>query len=330
MHNLDLVKIRNAIQICFSFFMFFLGVKLYFFAQHFLTDGATDYVVRPAGVDGFLPISALMSLKLWLSTGIIDPHHPAALVILLSILATSFIFKKSFCSWLCPVGTISEGTYRLGKVIIGKNFKLPKILDILLMSLKYFILLFFVFAILQMNSFVIATFLKSSYNKVADIKMMYFFLNMSFTTAITLAVLFFLSIFIKNFWCRYLCPYGALLGIISFITPFKVNRNDDLCVNCKKCDMVCPNSISVSSKTRVCSIECTSCLNCVNSCPKHGALTISSTNRRFSLPVKLYPLFILTVFFGIILIGKLTGNWHSIVTYEEYHLLINNLNSIVH
>ena len=38
-------------------------------------------------------------------------------------------------------------------------------------------------------------------------------------TAVTLAVLALLSIVVKNFWCRYLCPYGALLGLVSWISP---------------------------------------------------------------------------------------------------------------
>jgi len=40
-----------------------------------------------------------------------------------------------------------------------------------------------------------------------------------------------LSILLRNFWCRYLCPYGALLGVLSFFSILKVHRNAESCHN---------------------------------------------------------------------------------------------------
>ncbi|MDW7675801.1 MAG: 4Fe-4S binding protein, partial [Bacillota bacterium] len=276
-------------------------------------------------------ISGLMSLKLYLSTGIVDPHHPAALVILLAVIVTSFLLKKGFCSWLCPIGTISEFAANLGRTIFGRNFKLPRILDLFFMSFKYLILVFFVYIIFfQMNSFIIASFLQGNYNKVSDIKMMYFFLDLSFTASIVISLLFIFSLFIQNFWCRYLCPYGALLGVASVFSPWKITRDQEHCIDCNKCSKACPNNINVSKEDRVYSPECTSCLSCISSCPQKDALSIKNKLFKFNIPHYAFPAAILILFFGIIWWGKLAGNWESAIPLEEYYLLIQNLNAIFH
>jgi polyferredoxin len=49
-----------------------------------------------------------MSLKYWFQTGIINSVHPSGLFIFIGIICISMLMKKAFCSWMCPVGTISE------------------------------------------------------------------------------------------------------------------------------------------------------------------------------------------------------------------------------
>ncbi|MGF7185784.1 polyferredoxin [Desulfitispora alkaliphila] len=326
----NLTLIRNIIQIAFALFLLYLGVQFYFFVLHFETGGSTPLVQRPPGVEGFLPISALMSFKLFVTTGFIDPIHPAALFIFIAILVTSFFFKKGFCSWLCPIGTISEGCNRLGIMLFGRTFKIPKLLDYPLMSLKYLMLGFFVFVIFfQMNNFIIYAFLNGNYNKIADVKMLYFFTNLSLTAAIVLSILFLLSILFQNFWCRYLCPYGALLGVISVFSPTKVTRNESSCINCGACDRACGNRVNVSSCQDVSSVECTGCLSCIEACPKEDALKLKFIGIKAFSP-KVYTVGLLIVFFGIILFAKATGNWETNITYEEYMWLIEHADYFNH
>ena len=66
---------------------------------------------------------------------------------------------------------------------------------------------------------------KAPYMKVADVMMMKFFLNLSILAIIILSVLFIFSIFNKNYWCRYFCPYGALVGILGWASVFRIVRN---------------------------------------------------------------------------------------------------------
>jgi polyferredoxin len=71
----------------------------------------------------------MMSFYLFLVTGEIHSAHPAGLFIFFAIVLVSIVFGKAFCSWLCPVGFLSELIGDFGKKIFGKDLKLPKFLD---------------------------------------------------------------------------------------------------------------------------------------------------------------------------------------------------------
>lgn len=104
-------------------------------------------VLRPPGVEAFLPISALMSARYWVQTGVIQPVHPAGLLIFGAVVAISFLFKRSFCSWVCPFGLLSETLADAGRRMFGRNLRLPRWADWLMRTLKYLLLGFFVWVI---------------------------------------------------------------------------------------------------------------------------------------------------------------------------------------
>lgn len=90
-----------------------------------------------------------------------------------------------------------------------------------------------------------------------------------FTLILVLAVF---SLLYKNFWCRYLCPYGALLGLASSASPLAVQRDSAACTLCLRCTQACPNRIAVHAQESVRSPECTACYGCVTACQQPGAL----------------------------------------------------------
>jgi polyferredoxin len=303
-------------------FVFILvgGWNFYRFVEHFRI-GSPD-VSRPPLVEGFLPIGGLMTLKRFFLTGELDPVHPAAAVILLSAIVVSFLLSKSFCGWVCPVGTVSEAAFLVGQKLFGKNFRVQKHIDYALRSLKYILLGFFGYVILiKMSVRAIEGFTSTPYWSVSDVKMLLFFTNMSTTTIAVLAVLTVLSLVYKNFWCRYLCPYGALTGLFGVISPIKITRNESACINCHKCTTHCPNLIDVESTGRVNSPECTGCMTCVANCPSKGALDMALPNRKVLSP-KLFMVLVVAVFFAAIWTAMLTGHWKSNVTSEQYMRLI--------
>lgn len=322
-------KIRYGVQWAVVVTVLAAGYHFFLFTKD-LEHGVIPSVSRPPAIEGFLPIGSLMSLKLWISEGIFDPVHPAALVIFSGALLLSAFLKKSFCSWICPVGTISEAFWNIGKKGVGKNFALPRPVDCLLRSLKYILMAFFLFVILiRMSPSDIIGFLNTPYWKVTDIKLLKFFTEMSAATGMTLAILLVLSLFVKNFWCRYLCPYGALLGLLSIFSPVSVKRDERVCIHCGACSRNCPALLPVEEKSTIRSPECTGCLTCVSCCPAEGTLNAAIIGRK-----PLHPLFyvavVVVIFFGIIVIAKATGRWNSSLSSEELLNLVPFLDRLSH
>jgi polyferredoxin len=315
--------LRIAIAWCFLFFQLYLGVQFFRFVQHFRSGGVAPPVLRPDGIEGFLPISALVSLRDWSMGGTINPVHPAGLVIFLSVLAVSLLLKRSFCSWICPVGTVSELLWKSGFRLFRRNVRPPVWLDGVLRSLKYLLLLFFLFSIFfAMSPAAVRSFIHSDYNKVADVRLLDFFLHLSGTAFGVILVLVILSLPLRNPFCRFLCPYGALLGLISMLSPVKVSRNTTACVSCGVCTQVCPSYIPVMQKQRVMSEECIGCWRCVSHCRALGALDMKLTGRKIAVNGVVFALLVVVIFWGGSVVGKLSGHWHTSITRDEYGRLI--------
>jgi polyferredoxin len=323
MGNRYVQPLRIAVQWGFLLFQLYLGVSLYRFVLHFRTGGATPFVPRPDGVEGFLPISALLSLRDWIATGSINPVHPAGLVVFLTAIVVSALLKRSFCSWICPVGTISELSWKLGFTIFRRNVRPPQWLDVTLRGTKYLLLLFFLSAAFwTMSPTAVKAFIYSDYNKLADIRLLYFFLHLSPTALLVIAVLVLLSFPLRSPFCRFLCPYGALVGLVGVLSPVKVTRQNETCVACGVCTQVCPAYIPVMARKRVFSPECIGCWRCVSHCRAMGALDMKLTGRRITVNGLLFALLVVLLFWGGSVVGKLTGHWHTAITPAEYERLI--------
>jgi polyferredoxin len=169
------VLIRRTVQIAFLLLNLWIGVRFYVWVRFFETGGESLYVPRPAGVEGWLPIASLMNLKYFAVTGLIPEVHPAGMFLLIAFLAISIVFRKAFCSWLCPIGTLSEWLWQGGQELFKRNLALPKWADLPLRSLKYVLLFLFVWLIAGMSTADLRAFLGSPYGLVADVKMLDFF-----------------------------------------------------------------------------------------------------------------------------------------------------------
>jgi hypothetical protein len=225
--------LRSSVQLAFVLLCVWIGFEFHLFVKWGLSGGAERFVERPPGVDGFLPISPLMGVLQWISTGTINNIHPAGIFIFIAVTAIGLLLKKAFCSWMCPIGTLSESLWMLGQKLFGRNITVPRWLDYPLRSLKYLILGFFLWVIFGMSAAALDAFLDSPYNRVADIKMYLFFADISRFSLMVISILILFSVVIKNFWCRYLCPYGAFLGALSWLSPVKITRNKATCIDCE-------------------------------------------------------------------------------------------------
>lgn len=264
---------------------------------------------KAPSVHALCPFGALESLYTLLFMGsFIQKIYSGTVVILILTVIIAILFRRSFCGLLCPFGALQELFGRIGRKVFKKRFLMPAYIDKPLRYLKYLILLLTVVMAWYHGTLWMAPY--DPYSAYAHLS--------TFTDSIKeepLAIIGFLllavavvgSIIYDRFFCKYLCPVGAFYGIVGKLSPTKIERNADLCVNCKKCNKACPVNIDVEKSEKITSAECINCNECVLVCPKKGALEIKTAGK------KIHPFALLLIaiglFFGTILVASATGNF---------------------
>ena len=321
--------LRRSFQLVFLALNVWIAAQFYLFVGYYEAGGRALQVSRPPGVEGWLPIAAMMNWKVLLATGEVPVLHPAGMFLLAAFLAMSWIFRKSFCGWLCPVGTVSEYLWRLGRRVFRRNFRLPRGIDVALRSLKYLLLGLFVYAVASMSVPAIRAFLGGPYGIVDDVKMLNFFCFLGVAGATVLALLAAASLFVQNFWCRYLCPYGALMGLASLASPLRIRRDENLCIDCAKCAKACPSALPVDRLITIRSAECTGCMQCVAECPAAGALFLAAPGRK-RVPAWVVAGGIAAIFLGVCAYAQWVGHWRTDLPNSVYMELVPRANEFSH
>jgi polyferredoxin len=321
---------RRLVQIGFATGSLLTAVQFAFFVASLSQTASSGLALRPAEVEAWLPISSFMSLVYLIRTGIANTVHPAGLVLFTLILLLAFTLRRGFCSWVCPIGTLSEYAHEAGRGLFKRNLLMPKPLDIVLRSIKYLLLGLFVVLICGMSPEALRDFIHGPYNRICDVKMYAMFAPPSMTTLIVVFMLGALSLFFKNFWCRYLCPYGALLGLASIPSPTAVRRDSARCIGCGRCTATCPNRIDVHSATTVRSPECTACLSCVSACPNAETLCLGITRTKKRITPAMYALLIIAAFILVPHAFRAFGYWDTDTPIPLYKQLVPQLHKTTH
>ncbi|WKY47411.1 4Fe-4S binding protein [Eubacteriaceae bacterium ES3] len=264
---------------------------------------------KAPSVHALCPYGALESLYTLLLTGtFIKKIYTGTLVLLILTVVLALLFRRSFCGMLCPFGALQEFFSKIGQKIFKKRFILPEKIDKPLRYLKYVVLvltagLAWYYGTLWMSPY-------DPYAAFSHITVIGESLEEDPTAIIGFILLFGIligSFFYDRFFCKYLCPAGALYAIIGKISPLKVEKDNSLCIHCKKCDKVCPVNIKIEQEDKVTSAECINCNECVLECPVNGALEVKVAKKTVA-PVAILAI-VVGIFFGTIGIAQLTGNF---------------------
>lgn len=292
----------------------FLGVFLYAcwqlwrFYQWAL--GVGPYVPRPEAVAGFVPLGALMSLMAWIKTGFFDPVMPASLVIMIGALVLSLLFKRGFCGYVCPVGTVVSAFGWLGRKLNGgRPRRIPVMLDRVLRVPKFVVTAVLVGQIALLPAQVALEFQRLPYYATADMKILYGILHPAWGYWVLAAFVVGTTIWVgTNTWCRYACPLGAAYGAVSVASLGTVKRDEEYCIDCKLCDKACAARIPVSTSTSALrSPECDGCQDCVSACPAPGALTTRFAGAK--IPWQVWAILVVVVWLLIWALAYASGHW---------------------
>ena len=223
------------------------------------------------------------------------------------ILALTIAVGRAWCSWICPMGTLLDWTpsrrpdrnkldipayWRQVKYFLLFTVLFAAILGSLtLLVLDPITLLFrtITSVVLPALSLLITTVEGWLYNielfqpavewfdglvRGSLVTEQPFFLP-NLLLALVFAVVLALNIIRPRFWCRYLCPLGGLLGLVSKVAQVRYKIDEERCISCKQCAITCPTgAIDPERNFAANSAECTTCLDCMETCPT-GAITFN-------------------------------------------------------
>ncbi|MBF0183272.1 MAG: 4Fe-4S binding protein [Magnetococcales bacterium] len=250
----------------------------FFFALFLLLLWRSDFAhLQGYDVGLFLELDPLTALAAALTSGTL--YRGLALALLVVIL--TLFLGRFFCSWICPLGILNQ--------IISHLFTFTRPADDYkqnryqaLFRVKYYLLaallVMALFGVLQIGlldpiavltrSFVTGLWPALQWQGAGFYLTQPYFLGGAAIAVMLLAIVL-ANRFMTRFWCRVLCPLGALLGVLSWRPLLRIRRNVDRCTDCHKCLRYCQGGCDPDGALRV--SECHLCMNCLEQCPE-GAL----------------------------------------------------------
>ncbi len=260
----------------FGFFAFIAFIAF----RHVLVGEAGATVT--ASWEAYCPLGGLETLYKFVTTGgnFVSHTHLANVVVLAAALLTALLAINAFCGWVCPLGFIQDMIARFSAKV-QKRFKPVRIavktlktraaflavVDRPLRLLKYAVLAWAV-----TGAAVTGVLVFRDYDPWAALLNLTE-LSLGFGTAV-LAVILIASLFVERPWCRYACPLGAAIGLVSLLSPVYLKREPAACKSCAICTKACPMGLPVDKAETIKSQDCIGCLECVGDCPREGALEL--------------------------------------------------------
>ncbi len=271
--------IRRVIQIVFFLFIFSVVFS------HYIEKKGFDL---PCGVlDNFhavCPFGAVETAgRLILDGGFIPKIHESNLWVFSGVMLVTLLFGSVFCGYLCPLGSVQEWIGSLGRRIFKKKYNrfIGKKFDRALGYLRYGVLILILLKTTQAVSLV--------FQRVDPYYALFHFWmgDVFFTALIVLGAVLLLSLLFERPWCRWFCPFGALLGLVQLLSPWKIRCSERICSSCSGCSRACPMHIPVHKRSSVVDTRCNRCGSCIDACRREGAITYSLPGKSFVLKKKL-------------------------------------------
>ena len=192
----------------------------------------------PVGVDALCPFGAIESAYTLIAAGrLIQRIEISSFVLMAAVLVTAILFRRAFCGYICPLGALQELFARLGRRLFKRRFTMPALIDRPARGLKYGVLLVTVVFSARTSELVIRPYDPwAAYHHIFSGELLLEF----FWGTVILGLTLIGAVFFDRVFCKYLCPMGAFLALLSPLSWMKIRRNPHTCIGCRMCVMACP------------------------------------------------------------------------------------------
>lgn len=256
--------------------LFFLTVALISLNHYLSETGRAIPFIGDMSLHAICPFGAVEAFLAFFQYDVlISKIHESSFVIFILIVILSVVFGPVVCSYICPLGSIQELFGKIGKKIFKKRYNtfIPRKVDKILRYLRYGVLIFVVYLSTQS--------LKLVFLEVDPYFALFNFWSDEVTIGglIVLGIILLASLFVERPWCKYACPFGALVGLTNMFSIFKIRRNSHTCISCNACTKACPMNIDVEKKTVVIDHQCIRCGICTSDekCPIPSTVELKVT-----------------------------------------------------
>ena len=191
-----------------------------------------------------------------------------SLIEFITAITITILLGRFFCGWVCAFGTYNDLLYLMSKNVFKINFRVNEKTDAVLKYVKYLVLTLLVVVVWTMGSKVFD--MTSPWDAFAQITD---FPQVLSDYTIGVILLFLITIgafFVERFFCRYLCPLGAVFNIFSRIGILKIKKPTDKCGKCRVCTNNCSMALALYKVESVCGGDCINCFKCIETCPRNN------------------------------------------------------------
>ncbi|MBW6514931.1 MAG: 4Fe-4S binding protein [Candidatus Syntrophosphaera sp.] len=191
-----------------------------------------------------------------------------AIIFGFAVLVHSMFYGRRFCAWLCPLGSLQEWIFSLRGQKYRMQHRAPFYVDRRLAFLKYLVLaVTVVLTVIGLGYIFI---------RLCPFYSLSMLPRLAIPGLAVLGIIVLQSFFGERQWCRFLCPYAALLNVFQWIGELigirrkKIRRNLERCTDCGMCSLNCPMNIDICASEYVHDRNCIHCWICAQKCPKQG------------------------------------------------------------
>lgn len=216
--------------------------------------------------------SSIKELVVTIASGSFTVSSMASQIVLVAaVLLITMLMGRFFCGFLCSFGAMGDLFRFIGSKLGIRRAPITEKTDKGLKMIKYVLLIaivvfvwFLKLPVLDGNNDPWTVFGRITYLKGPD------FAAMLSIGGVLLIAIMIGSLFIERFFCRYLCPLGAVFAATSGIRLFRIRKPRRNCGNCAACTRVCAMGIPLYQDDVISSGECIDCFKCKDICPREN------------------------------------------------------------
>ncbi len=199
----------------------------------------------------------------------------SAIIFATVLIIFTFFYGRLFCSWACPVGTLTEHGGRLFPIYTRNLSRGAR-------NLKYWFLAFILISAYFLEYSVFCSICPIGVS-CRTVNLRGFLLS---PELLVVVLLVFIEAYERRAWCKYFCPVGALLALTSKFKVFKLKIDFEKCISCNKCIRECAkHQMDILDRDNlklgfIRKDECNACFDCSEVCPKGAIELVRSSDKK--------------------------------------------------